>query len=103
MIGIHPVFCPGHDIRLDQILKEHSGWLIRDMNGKVYPNYNLALPAVREYFKKAVENSGSRCEVYAGIGIVTSHNKINKEIPDQEIRITRKVGAQGVAFFRANH
>jgi len=237
-IGIHPVFCPGHDIRPDQALKEHPGWLIRDMNGKVYPNYNLALPAVRkywvekiskaleydidgihldyarfpvnqrfsydsitcamfsqeygisplddshdsgsiiwcewikwnekqvtafvrevhdlikasgkkvllgadvfpsidispveigqnwgewardgiidfvcpmlyinntglfrEYLEKAVKNSASRCEVYAGIGMVTSHNKITREILEQEIRIAREVGAQGVVFFSGN-
>jgi len=237
-IGIHPIFCPGHDINPEQALKEHPDWLIRDLNGKVYANYNLALPQVRkfwveqmakalkynidgihldyirfpvnqrfsydsltcamfkqefgsspveishdsgsmlwcewikwnekqitalvkevhdlikasgknvklgadvfpsteispveigqnwgewaregiidfvcpmlytnntdlfrEYLGKAVKKSKSRCEVYAGIGIVTSHNKITKDILGQEVQITRKIGAQGVVFFSGN-
>ena len=237
-IGIHPIFCPGHEINLEKEQKEHPRWLIRDMEGKVYPNLNLALPEVREYWlqkivealkydidgihldyirfpvnqrfsydsitcamfknkfgytpvevshdggsmiwcewikwneeqvtamvreahdlirksgknvklgadvfpspeesiveiaqnwaqwshegiidfvcpmlytnntdlfekyvKKASQLAGSGCEVYPGIGIFTSHNKITKEILLQEIRIARKSGAQGVVFFSGN-
>jgi len=234
-IGIHPVFCPGHDLNHEQAMKEHADWLIRDIDGKIYPNYNLALPAVRkfwigkiaeamkydidgihldyarfpvnqrfsydsitcalfreewgrsplddshdsgsmlwcewirwnekqitafvreayefikktnrklvlgadvfpnvdispveigqnwgewvrqgiidfvcpmlytndtdlfrEYITRAVQNADSGCEVYAGIGIVTSHNKITKEILEEEIEIARKAGTRGVVFF----
>ncbi len=237
-IGIHPIFCPGHEINLEQAIKEHPDWLIRDMNGKIYPAYNLALPPVRkfwmekiakaleydiagihldyirfpvnqrfsydsitcamfrqeygsspleishdsgsmlwcewikwnekqitalvkevhdlikasgknvklgadvfpsteispveigqnwgkwaregiidfvcpmlytnnlelfrEYLGKAVKKSGKDCDIYAGIGIVTSHNKITKEILVQEVQISREAGAQGVVFFSGN-
>jgi uncharacterized lipoprotein YddW (UPF0748 family) len=237
-IGIHPIFCPGHEINLEQALKEHPGWLIRDLNGKPYPSYNPALPAVRkfwmekiskaleydidgihldyirypvnqrfsydsltctlfkqeygsspldvshdsgsmiwcewirwnerrimvfvreihdlirksgkkiqlgadvfpdtaispveigqnwgewaregiidfvcpmfytnnqelftEYLGKANKLAGKKCSVYPGIGIVTSHNKITKEILLEEVLISQKTGVRGVVFFSGN-
>jgi uncharacterized lipoprotein YddW (UPF0748 family) len=44
---VHPVICPGHDVRLDGEIKEHPEWLIRGMKGEVYPNLNLASPGAR--------------------------------------------------------
>jgi uncharacterized lipoprotein YddW (UPF0748 family) len=238
-LRIHPIFCPGHEVNLEKALSENPDWLIHDMEGKVCPNYNLALPEVRKYwvnriaralkydidgihldyirfpvnqrfsydsvtcdlFKRecgysplevshdggsmiwcewirwnekqvtslvseihglikdsgkqnillgadvfpnagisqveiaqnwqdwaqkgiidfvcpmlytnnvdlfrnylsdAVVKADSKCDVYAGIGVVTSHNKITKELLADEIRIAREAGARGVVFFSGN-
>lgn len=56
-IGIHPVFCPGHEINPDKASAEHPGWLIRKMNGEVYPAYNMALPDVRKYWLSQISEA----------------------------------------------
>ncbi len=53
-IGIHPVFCPGHEVDLEQATQEHPDWLIRDRNGNATPHLNLALPQVRKYWMEKI-------------------------------------------------
>jgi uncharacterized lipoprotein YddW (UPF0748 family) len=49
-IGIHCIFCPGHEVNLEKALAEHHDWLIKDIQGKIYPSFNIALPQVRKYW-----------------------------------------------------
>ena len=56
-IKIHPVFCPGHTIDSNQFVPRHRDWLIRDMDGKYYPNLNLCLPEVRQYWLGVVSQA----------------------------------------------
>jgi len=49
-IKIHPVFYPGHDLNLEKEMAKTPGWLIRDMDGKIEPHFNLANPEVRKYW-----------------------------------------------------
>ncbi len=49
-IGIHPVFCPGHNVSPEGEMKDHQDWLIQDRDGKRYPGMNLTLPEVRKYW-----------------------------------------------------
>lgn len=49
-IKIHPVFYPGYDINLEKELARNRSWLIRDMDGKFQPHFNLANPEVRKYW-----------------------------------------------------
>jgi len=65
----------------------------------LYTN-NLAL--FDKYVQKAVKISGNKCDVYPGIGVITSHNKITKDLIAKEVVISRKNGAKGVIFFSGN-
>jgi len=56
-IGIHPVFCPGHEVNLEKAMEEHPGWLIRKRDGEVYPAYNMALPEVRAYWVSVISKA----------------------------------------------
>ena len=49
-IKIHPVFYPGHDLNLEKEMAKNPTWLIRDMDGKYQPHFNLANPDVRKYW-----------------------------------------------------
>jgi uncharacterized lipoprotein YddW (UPF0748 family) len=49
-IKIHPIFYPGYTINLEKELVDHPSWLIRDMEGKYLPHFNLANPEVRKYW-----------------------------------------------------
>lgn len=49
-IKIHPVFFPGHELSLEKELAKNPSWLIRDMDGRFQPHYNLANPEVRKYW-----------------------------------------------------
>jgi uncharacterized lipoprotein YddW (UPF0748 family) len=49
-IKIHPIFYPGYDINLEKEMTDHPGWLIRDMDGKYQPHFNLANQEVRKYW-----------------------------------------------------
>jgi uncharacterized lipoprotein YddW (UPF0748 family) len=49
-IKIHPIFYPGYNINLEKELVDHPAWLIRNMDGKYQPNFNLANPEVRKYW-----------------------------------------------------
>jgi len=119
---VHPVICPGHDVRLDGEIKEHPEWLIRGMKGEIYPNLNLASPGARwaedglvdvlcpmlytsdarlfrSYVREAVRVGKGRARIYAGIACVSSHNKNTPDGVVQQVAIAREEGADGVAFF----
>ena len=49
-IRIHPIFYPGYTVNLEKELKDHPSWLIRDMDGKYQPHFNLANPEVQKYW-----------------------------------------------------
>jgi uncharacterized lipoprotein YddW (UPF0748 family) len=49
-IKIHPIFYPGYNINLEKELVDHPAWLIRNMDGKSQPNFNLANPEVRKFW-----------------------------------------------------
>ncbi len=49
-IKIHPIYYPGYNINLEKELVDHPAWLIRNMDGKYQPNFNLANPEVRKYW-----------------------------------------------------
>lgn len=49
-IKIHPIFYPGYSVNLEKELADHPKWLIRDMDGKYQPHFNLANPEVRKYW-----------------------------------------------------
>jgi len=56
-IKVHPIFCPGHRVKLEGEIKEHPEWLIRGMKGEIYPHLNIANPDVRKYFIKKVSEA----------------------------------------------
>ena len=47
-IKIHPIFYPGYNVNLEKELVDNPAWLIRDMEGKYQPHFNLANPDVRK-------------------------------------------------------
>lgn len=49
-IKIHPVFYPGYTVNLEVEINRTPSWLIRDMDGKVQPHFNLSNPEVRKYW-----------------------------------------------------
>ena len=49
-IKIHPIFYPGYTVNLEKEIADHPAWLIRDMEGKYQPHFNLANPEVRKYW-----------------------------------------------------
>jgi uncharacterized lipoprotein YddW (UPF0748 family) len=49
-IKIHPIFYPGYSVNIEKELADHPSWLIRDMDGKYQPHFNLANPEVRKYW-----------------------------------------------------
>ncbi len=49
-IKIHPIFYPGYSVNLEKELVDHPAWLIRDMDGKYEPYFNLANPEVRQFW-----------------------------------------------------
>ncbi|MGD0340483.1 MAG: family 10 glycosylhydrolase [Bacteroidales bacterium] len=49
-IRIHPIFYPVHELNLEKEMVKNPDWLIRDMDGKYQPHYNLANPQVRKYW-----------------------------------------------------
>jgi uncharacterized lipoprotein YddW (UPF0748 family) len=54
---IHPIFYPGYNVNLEKELADHPAWLIRDMDGKFQPNFNLANPEVRKYWVDKISAS----------------------------------------------
>ena len=56
-IGIHPIFCPGHEVNPEKAMTEHPGWLIRKIDGEIYPAYNMAIPEVREYWLSKISEA----------------------------------------------
>lgn len=55
----------------------------------------------QKYAQRAVDVVAGECLVYPGIAIVTSHAENTSEGVVQQIRISRRVGADGVVFFGA--
>lgn len=49
-IKIHPIFYPGYTVNLEAEMNRNPSWLIRDMDGKFQPHFNLANPEVRKYW-----------------------------------------------------
>ncbi len=49
-IKIHPIFYPGYNVNLEKEMERNPSWLIRDMDGKFEPHFNLANPEVRKYW-----------------------------------------------------
>ena len=47
-------------------------------------------------------NRGKKGIVYAGIGVLTSHNTGTPKNTAQQVRIAREEGAEGVVFFSGN-
>jgi uncharacterized lipoprotein YddW (UPF0748 family) len=64
--------------------------------------YTNDLDLFREYTARAVKIAGNGYEVYPGIGVASSHNKITKELLVKEVEITREEGTDGVIFFSGN-
>jgi len=56
-MGIHPIFCPGHEVNTEKAMIEHPGWLIRKIDGEIYPAYNMAIPEVREYWLSKISEA----------------------------------------------
>jgi uncharacterized lipoprotein YddW (UPF0748 family) len=56
-IGIHPIFCPGHEVNQEKAMTEHPEWLIRKLNGDIYPAYNMAIPEVRQYWLSIISEA----------------------------------------------
>lgn len=56
-ISIHPIFYPGYTVNLEKELAEHPSWLIRDMDGKYLPHFNLANPEVRDYWVNRIKEA----------------------------------------------
>ena len=49
-IKIHPVFCPGHKVKIEGEIKDHPEWLIHGLDSTIYPNLNLTIPGARNYW-----------------------------------------------------
>ena len=64
--------------------------------------YTNNLDLFKEYVQNAIKIAGNNCNVYPGIGIYTSHNRITKDLITREVIITREQGAKGMAFFSGN-
>jgi uncharacterized lipoprotein YddW (UPF0748 family) len=54
------------------------------------------------YLDKVISETGKYCTVCAGTGIITAENRITGQLLVSEIKIARKAGAGGVAFFSGN-
>jgi uncharacterized lipoprotein YddW (UPF0748 family) len=52
-----------------------------------------------KYVKRAVAVAKGRCQVCAGIGILSSHNKNTPEGMIRQMKITKDCGADGVIYF----
>lgn len=61
--------------------------------------YTNNLDLFREYLQNALDAAGTKCNVYPGIGVHTSHNNITKDLICKEVLISRELGAKGIVFF----
>jgi uncharacterized lipoprotein YddW (UPF0748 family) len=85
------------------ISQDWASWADANLLDFICPMFytnNLAL--FREYTARAVRIAGKGYEVYPGIGVVTSHNKITKDLLIKEVQIAREEGAGGIVFFSGN-
>ena len=75
-------------------------WAEKGMVDIICPmDYTNDLGLFKQFVQKAVNVANGKCLVYPGIAISSSHNKNTPEGVVQEIKIARKAGADGVAFF----
>lgn len=94
---------PSLEIAKVEIGQDWSEWARMGLIDFICPMlYCNDLDLFKEYVDDAITASGNNCAVWPGIGIATSHNKINKEILIQEINISREKGTGGVVFFSGN-
>lgn len=49
-IKIHPIFYPGYTVNLELEINRNPSWLIRDIDGRFQPHFNLSNPEVRKYW-----------------------------------------------------
>jgi len=56
-IKVHPIFYPGHRVKLEGEIKENPEWLIRGMKGEIYPHLNIAHPGVKQYYLNKVKEA----------------------------------------------
>jgi len=56
-IKVHPIFCPGQRVKLEGEIKEHPEWLIRGINGEIYPNLNITHPEVKKYLVRKISEA----------------------------------------------
>jgi uncharacterized lipoprotein YddW (UPF0748 family) len=48
-MGVHPIFMPGHRVKLEGVIKQHPEWLLRGKKGEIYQNLNIAHMEVQDY------------------------------------------------------
>ncbi len=83
--------------------QDWESWAGMDIFDFICPMfYTNNLDLFREYVARAVKIAGNGYDVYPGIGVNTSHNKITKELLVREVEITRQEGTDGVIFFSGN-
>ncbi|MCX6223162.1 MAG: hypothetical protein NTV01_00150, partial [Bacteroidia bacterium] len=83
--------------------QDWESWADADLLDFICPMlYTNNLALFREYTAHALKIAGKGYQVYPGIGVVTSHNKITKDLLINEVRIAREEGAGGVVFFSGN-
>ena len=46
---VHPVFCPGGEVKLEGVIKQHPEWLIRGKKREIYSQLNLAHLGAQDY------------------------------------------------------
>ncbi len=56
-IKIHPTFCLCSKIKIQGEIKKHPEWLIRGMNGEIYPYLNIANPEARKYLVNKISGA----------------------------------------------
>ena len=56
-IKVHPIFYPGHRVKLEGEIKENPEWLIRGMKGEIYLHLNIAHPGVKQYYVNKVKEA----------------------------------------------
>jgi len=64
--------------------------------------YTNNLELLKEYIQNAKYASQNKCQVYPGIGVLSAHNKITKELIVKEVLLTRELGTKGMVFFSGN-
>lgn len=80
--------------------QDWESWAGMDIFDFICPMlYTNNLDLFREYVARAVKIAGDKPDVYPGIGVASSHNKITKEFLVKEVEITREEGTDGVIFF----
>lgn len=83
--------------------QDWESWADTDLLDFICPMfYTNDLDLFREYTAHAVKIAGKGYQVYPGIGVQTSHNRITKDLLIKEVRIAREEDAGGIAFFSGN-